>query len=196
MEQSLSTQPEIFGYACLFGVVLGIYYDVFRVIRLVTVCERRHVFFQDVFYMVTCGGLTFLFAFAANYGDVRFYMLAGEAIGWCVYHLTLGALTVRCTALVVRLLEIVAGWLKRFLFLPIGRFLRFLLRLISIPFQKLGAVLKKSAANSKIHLKRHSKVVYNSFKRLTHKPKPTPEPPKQILQKPPIKPLTKGRPYR
>lgn len=122
MEQSLSTQPEIFGYACLFGVVLGIYYDVFRVIRLVTVCERRHVFFQDVFYMVTCGGLTFLFAFAANYGDVRFYMLAGEAIGWCVYHLTLGALTVRCTALVVRLLEIVAGWLKRFLFLPIGRF--------------------------------------------------------------------------
>lgn len=164
MEQSLASQPVIFGYACLFGAVLGVYYDLFRIIRLLTASERRHIFFQDVFYLVTCGVLTFLFTFATNKGEIRFYILAGEAIGWCVYYLTIGAVTLRLAIFVVKVLEVIITWLKRYLFLPVLRFLKAAARVISLPFRKFGRYIKKSKAKSKIGLKRRGKVVYNLVK--------------------------------
>lgn len=132
MGQSLASQPVIFGYACLFGAVLGLYYDIFRIIRLLTASERRHVFLQDVFYLFTCGVLTYLFTFAVNYGELRFYILAGEAIGWCIYYLTIGAITLRVSTLVVTFLETCIHWLKCHIFLPlfrvVGREMRFAIR--------------------------------------------------------------------
>ena len=172
MEQSLASQPVIFGYACLFGAVLGVYYDLFRIIRLLTASERRHVFFQDVFYLVTCGVLTFLFTFATNKGEIRFYILAGEVMGWCVYYLTVGALTLRFATFVVKVLEIIVSWLKRYLFLPIFRFFKAAARLIFRPIRKFGGFIKKSTAKSKIGLKRRGKVVYNSVKCSVSKKKP------------------------
>lgn len=121
MEQSLSSQPIIFGYACLFGILLGAYYDIFRIIRILTASERRHIFFQDVFYLGSCGVLTFLFTFAANKGEFRFYILAGEIIGWCVYHLTVGAVTLRLIKWIVSLLEKSIAFLNVHFFGPAFR---------------------------------------------------------------------------
>lgn len=171
MEQSLASQPVIFGYACLFGAVLGVYYDVFRIIRLLTASERRHIFFQDVFYLFTCGVFTFLFTFATNNGELRFYILAGEAIGWCVYYLTIGAITLRLSTLVVTILEKIIAWLKKYIFLPVFHFLKVILRFLCLPLVKLARFIKKSAVKSKIGLKRQGDVVYNSVKHSVSKKK-------------------------
>ena len=36
------------------------------------------------------GIITFLFVLGFNYGESRFYILAGEGIGWIAYHITFG----------------------------------------------------------------------------------------------------------
>lgn len=72
------------------GIFLGIFYDIFRIIRLLLNPKNLSVFIQDVIYFIISGFITFIFVLILNYGESRFYILAGEALGWISYHVTLG----------------------------------------------------------------------------------------------------------
>ena len=60
------------------GRASGSYYDVFRIIRYLTAQGKRQTFFWDLFYFFSSGVATFLFLLAANQGQMRFYLLAGD----------------------------------------------------------------------------------------------------------------------
>lgn len=83
-------QAAVFGYACILGVMLGILYDVFRIIRVVINPKNITIFVQDIIYFLISGAITFLFVLALNFGEPRFYILIGESAGWILYHTTLG----------------------------------------------------------------------------------------------------------
>ncbi len=83
-------QATVFGCSCILGVVLGILYDVFRIIRVIINPKNITVFVQDVIYFLISGAITFLFVLAFNFGELRFYILIGESAGWTLYHVTLG----------------------------------------------------------------------------------------------------------
>ena len=44
----------------------------------------------------------FLFVLVFNNGESRFYILAGEGIGWIAYHLTFGEYIYKCSEKIVR----------------------------------------------------------------------------------------------
>ncbi len=99
MEITLEYQVQGFLLACVTGVAIGAFFDIFRVYRALFRCGKRAVFFQDIVCLSIAGLATFLVALAANWGNVRFYLLAGEAIGGCLYFLTFGEVTVRVASL-------------------------------------------------------------------------------------------------
>ncbi len=90
MNETLASQLLIFGYSCILGTGLGLLYDFFRIIRMMINPRNIAVFIQDVIYFIISGIITFLFVLGFNRGEARFYILAGEGIGWIVYHITLG----------------------------------------------------------------------------------------------------------
>ena len=114
MEISLTDQMQGFYLACIAGAVLGLLFDVFRIVRILLNCKKISVFFQDLFCMFVAGVATFLVALATNWGQIRFYMLAGEAIGFCIYFLTAGEITVRLAKLICKILDKICCFLKRF----------------------------------------------------------------------------------
>ena len=59
------------------------------------------IFIQDVIYFIISGVVTFLFVLGMNKGEARFYILAGEGIGWIAYHLTIGELVYRSSEKIV-----------------------------------------------------------------------------------------------
>ncbi len=63
------------------------------------------IFFQDILYFVVSGIITFIFILGFNSGDSRFYILAGEGIGWIVYHVTIGELIYRMSNKTVKALK-------------------------------------------------------------------------------------------
>ena len=82
----------IFGFSIIFGAFLGIFYDIFRIIRIFFKCKFWNVFIQDIIYFFLSGVSTFLFILFINSGEIRFYILAGELMGFTLYYLTLGSL--------------------------------------------------------------------------------------------------------
>lgn len=79
-------------YSSVLGVFLGIFYDIFRIIRLLINPKNLSVFIQDIIYFLISGFATFVFVLILNCGESRFYILAGEALGWILYHISLGDL--------------------------------------------------------------------------------------------------------
>lgn len=90
LQQSLSGQFFVFLYSLALGLVLGIIYDILRIIRMVINLKNIAIFMQDFLYFILSAVLTFIFVLGLNSGNSRFYILAGEGIGWIVYHITLG----------------------------------------------------------------------------------------------------------
>ena len=102
------SQIQIFWYACILGIIMGIIYDVFRIIRLLVSWKDWQVFIQDIVYFFIVGISTFLFALAYNKGDVRAYLIVGEIIGWIIYYITIGEI-------VYRFSEAIAKFIKKIL---------------------------------------------------------------------------------
>ncbi len=161
-------QWELFLYAGLLGVLLGAYYDVFRIIRYLTAQGKRQTFFWDLFYFFSSGVATFLFLLAANQGKMRFYLLAGELIGWCLYHLTLGQMTLFVTKVVVKVLQRIFFWVKSHILRPIWRAICWIWKKFEINIKKVFNFAKKIAVKSKNNLKHQRKIVYTLNK---HSPK-------------------------
>ncbi len=63
------------------------------------------IFFQDIIYFIISGLITFLFVLKFNHGEVRFYILAGEGIGWIIYHITLGEWIYKFSSKIVKKLN-------------------------------------------------------------------------------------------
>ena len=144
METVYADQWEGFLTACISGVALALFYDVFRVSRALLRPKKRSVFLQDLIFMSAAAVVTFLLALATNDGILRFYLLAGEGIGMCVYFLTVGEITVRLARLLLRLLRKVRAFLKRIFFCPVRCFFTKIFKQVGQKFQKSRKSDKKS----------------------------------------------------
>ena len=111
MNETLAMQLIIFGYSCVLGAGLGLLYDFFRIIRMMINPRNIAVFIQDIIYFIISGLITFLFVLGFNRGEARFYILAGEGIGWIIYHITLGEVIYKCSGRVVKSLNLKIGLL-------------------------------------------------------------------------------------
>jgi hypothetical protein len=156
---NLPLSSQLFGFAVSVagGLVLGALYDLFRIWRILFRSGRRAVFFQDIFYLFLAALFTFLLALGVSLGEVRFYLVAGEAAGWLLYHFSVGLVT-------VRLFRFVAKVLNRFLFAPLKKLLLTLWNFVKKILIFSVKSIKKVFSNRKNSLKRRSKVVYNQRK--------------------------------
>lgn len=158
-------QWELFLCAGLLGVLLGAYYDGFRIIRYLTAQGKRQTFFWDLFYFFSSGVATFLFLLAVNQGQMRFYLLAGELLGWCLYHLTLGRAVMFLSVALVKALQRIFQWIKKRLLKPVLE----LFQRVWIKFEKIikkcRVFTKKIAIKFKNSLKHKQRIVYTLNKR-------------------------------
>lgn len=143
MDLTLADQGQGFLYALAVGFGLGAFYDVFRILRVFVRCEKRHVIMQDVFFCFTAGVASFLLALGVNWGEIRFYLLAGEAIGLCAYFLTLGEVTLRLSKLILRIVGVVWRFFLRWLFRPLKRLCLAIWKGIRVACLKVANFLKK-----------------------------------------------------
>ena len=154
MDISLSEHLRGFLLAVGAGVLLGALYDVIRLFRIAFQTPKAHVFFLDLVYCAVCAFVTFLTALAACKGDLRFYVFAGEGMGWCVYYLTLGMIT-------ARFFRWLFNKLNRFIWSPLKRLLCWVKRKILGCLRRFGAILKKIMWKLKKNLKPRRTMVYN-----------------------------------
>jgi len=86
-------QGEIFYYAFLYGIVLGVYYDFYRLLRYLGFKSKYAVIAQDITFMCTAAVMCFLFAEVTVNGHIRAFIIFGHLFGIFSYRYSFGMLS-------------------------------------------------------------------------------------------------------
>lgn len=161
MEMNMGLHGVSIWTALITGFVLAGCYDGFRVLRIIVRGRKKQSAVFDFFFLLFCGVITYLLAIAVDFGRVRFFLLASEVIGACVYFLTIGAVTERMAKLLHRVYLWVRKWILRLFVRPVRFCMEKFGKLIFSVVKKVRNFLKKTAKKRKNLLKSQRGVVYN-----------------------------------
>ena len=157
----LADQTLVFLQSILAGALLGVLYDLFRISRVAFTTPSGIIFVEDIVYFLVCAMTTFLFFLSVNEGVVRFFLLAGETIGWVLYHFTLGSVVMKVSKVIIACIRAVLHFIIHYIFLPIWRLIYAIVRLVCKPFAFIWGKLKKSLQKLRFRLKVGRVVLYN-----------------------------------
>lgn len=76
---------ELFLESAYYGMLLGLSYDVLRIVRRVIRHRNIIVYIQDYLFWVVWGIIIFAMIFTENNGDIRAYVFGGIVIGDMLY---------------------------------------------------------------------------------------------------------------
>ena len=109
----ISVQATTFLYAILLGAVLSVIYDVFRITRIAFGGRKTAVFIEDLLFSLVALVLTFVFVISFNHGELRFFVLLGELLGFVVCHITIGRIVIILSRTIIKAIKTVLGAIFR-----------------------------------------------------------------------------------
>lgn len=158
---NMGEQTKIFALSLGFGFLIGIFYDVLRLFRLLCSNSKKVFMVFDLLYTLAAAIATFLFLLTVTGGSVRAYVLLGELLGFLIYFVTLGTLLStffeRIVACLKRVISKISKGCKRLFHRMFAPFRRHFLKNAKKAEKKAQFSIKKS----KIHLKYLHGLLYN-----------------------------------
>lgn len=160
MDVTQFSQPQIFLFAVLAGFLVGVVYDVFRLLRTAGLNSLLHTVIQDIVFMCCFAVIAFFFAIAIGGGEIRVYTLLGHLCGLVAYRYTIGLLTGRLfesVALLLRKIKLLCARICKKLY---GSY-----KVIELKISKKAvSFYKNNKKKKKNDLKVNSTMVYNKKK--------------------------------
>lgn len=103
----------------LLGFLIGLYYEIFRFIRLSFHHSSLLIGIEDLFFFLPVTFIFLFFCYAFSSGLIRWFALLGTALGFFIYLLTLGKLLLFCSDRILFTIRKILSLISRFLFRPI-----------------------------------------------------------------------------
>ena len=88
------SQEQIFIFFFIIGIIIGIFFDIFRVIRKSFKTSDIMTFIEDLLFLILSSVLIIFSIIKINGGEVRFYLFLGMFLGIIIYSLTISNLCV------------------------------------------------------------------------------------------------------
>ncbi|MBQ2917160.1 MAG: spore cortex biosynthesis protein YabQ [Clostridia bacterium] len=114
-------QAYLFLVFSITGVVIGVLFDFFRILRKTIKTPNIITYIQDISFWILTGLIILYNIWFFNDGEIRIYMFLGIIIGILIYMSTLSKLVI-------------------FIFLKI---LQIIIKILEIPFKTIKLILKK-----------------------------------------------------
>ncbi|MCL2095468.1 MAG: spore cortex biosynthesis protein YabQ [Oscillospiraceae bacterium] len=139
---SVTEQGIIFLFSCAVGGFLGVFYDVFRIIRIAFNSGWLSVFFQDIIFCVLSAFSVILLVFYTNSGTVRWFSMLGCFMCFVLYHVTIGRIIMFLSKKIIDSIKKALGFLYKITVIPVKYSVLFILRNIRKLLYFILGVLK------------------------------------------------------
>ncbi|NBI30819.1 spore cortex biosynthesis protein YabQ [Chengkuizengella sp. YPA3-1-1] len=118
------------------GMMLGIIYDIYRVVASQIYFRRWLISSLDVVYWILSTLFVFRMLYLSNSGEVRFYVFLGLTLGIIFHYVYFSPLTIKIIILVIRWIKALIHFVKKlfsiFIIIPIKMIYRCILILLGI----------------------------------------------------------------
>ena len=121
---NIGLEAAALGKALLMGGALGIYYDLFRILRRVFRFGYAMILGQDLFFWIT-GAIGIFFGSVVVYeGQLRILFVLAALAGWGIYAATVGTVLMTVTDFALGITRRVCRYLYNHTLQPVCRLLR------------------------------------------------------------------------
>ena len=150
------------------GISLCLIYDVFRIARLANRPAFLFSLIQDMTYAFLAALVTFILLLVRCIGEIRWFVIAGEGIGFFACRLSVSRLIMAVSKKIIQAVTSVLRFLKKWLILPFVILFQWFARkcrmLMDILYKKVEKMLKKA-------LQPFLVMMYNELHKAFHRPK-------------------------
>ena len=130
-------QAYLFLVFSLTGVIIGILFDFFRILRRIIKTSNFITYVEDILFWILTGFLILYSIWYFNNGEIRIYMFLGIILGVLIYMLTLSSILIKI----------------------FSKLFRILINMLELPFKTIISVFRKLiTAIEKIFIKISKKI--------------------------------------
>lgn len=161
----ISQQLIFFLKSILLGAFLGLFFDVFKILRLLIKHHNIFIFIEDILFFLISAIFSYNFMMNISYGQIRLFILTGELIGFILYKLSISNLIVKAILFVIskliNLLKILFKNIIRFFIKPFYKSILYIFKIIFCPLTK---IFGENVKFIKKLLKKTVMIMYNLVK--------------------------------
>ena len=136
--ETVQFQSYVFFYSVYGGILIGVLYDIYSVIKGRKKDERLITSFWDVLFLFSVFAVVIWTVFSSNYGDIRSYVFIGFLVGFYLYEKLLGRIAAGVLYFLFRNITNFFKKTNNILALPLKLLFSFLYRCFSSLLRFLG----------------------------------------------------------
>lgn len=148
MGETINTQLYILSIFLISGILIGIFFDLFRILRKSFKTPDFITYIEDIIFWLLTGCFLLYLLFTFCNGEIRIYQIIGIIIGGITYFLTLSKYFIRINVKIVTIIKNVILWPLKQILKPIS-FLVINIRKNMIDFYKKSEKKAKKEGISK-----------------------------------------------
>lgn len=148
----LLNQLYIFLIYCLSGVIIGIIFDVFRILRKTFKTPDFVTYLQDIAFWILTGLFLIFIIFKFNNGEMRSYIFIGLGFGIVIYMLLFSKFFIKVNVLILKYVKLIIAKILIIITYPFKILMKIFDFIILKPIKKLNKVIiiyVKKCKNSK-----------------------------------------------
>lgn len=130
----MNNQAYLFVIFIINGILIGLLFDIFRIIRRTSKTTDLATYIQDVAFWIITGIMTLAFIFYYNNGEIRFYVFLGIILGISIYILTISKYVIKISVKIVNYIKRIISIIVNIILLPLKSVWKILNKFLFNPF--------------------------------------------------------------
>ncbi|HCJ56877.1 spore cortex biosynthesis protein YabQ [Lutispora sp.] len=143
--ETVHFQVYVFSITVYGGIIIGLAYDMYRVIKGVHRTKGMITSLWDILFLLMTLMIAVWAIFSSNYGDLRIYVFIGFVVGFFLYEKIISKIAAALFSYILQSIRAAVKRGSRLIILP----LRFLWYFIVRPFSKIREYLKTKIIKTK-----------------------------------------------
>ena len=140
----ISNEVRLFLVFCISGTLIGIFFDIFRIIRRSFKISELHTYIEDILFGIITGVFLIFVIFIYNDGNIRLFMFIALIMGLLLYLLTISKYFIKISVFILTTMKNMVIKLLKLIYYPIKQLLRFLAKIFNKPFMAFIINIKKA----------------------------------------------------
>ena len=136
-------QAYLFLMFIINGILLGIIFDIFRVLRKSFKTSDIITYIEDIIFWIISGIITLYFIFYLNNGEVRLYIFIGIILGSLFYMLTISKYFVKISVCIVLAIKTIIDKIWTIVNFPFKILFKIIRKVFFKPISFISINLKK-----------------------------------------------------
>lgn len=163
----VTNQAYLFFIFILNGIVIGILFDFFRILRRSFRTSDFITYIEDIIFWILTGIVILYSIFIFNNGEIRLFMFLGIAIGIIAYMLLFSKYIIKINVAIINFLKRIIGSLFKILITPLKYIYKIIRKLLFKPISFIIINIRKNSTNlfkNMLKLSKQNKKIENNVK--------------------------------